>query len=262
MKVAIIYYSTYGHIVAMAEAVKAGIEKTGKASKVTIFQVQETLPKEVLDKMHAPAKPSYPIATQETLTDYDAFVFGYPTRFGNLPAQLSEYLGQTGGLWASGALQGKPVTFFTSVSSASGGQETTLRNFLPYVAHHGLIYIPLGYGAAFPDLTNLDEVHGGSPYGAATLAGADGSRQPSVLEKRIASTQGEVFAKSAIKFVHTKEAPKASAAAKTSDKTATKPAEKVAEKPAAKPAQEARTTQSKPTAQLEEKSGCAKCVIM
>lgn len=258
MKVAIIYYSTYGHIVSMAEAVKTGVAKSGKASQVTIFQVPETLTQEVLDKMHAPPKKNYPIATQETLTEYDAFIFGYPTRFGNLPAQLSEFLGQTGGLWASGALAGKPVTFFTSVSSSSGGQETTLRNFIPYVAHHGLVYIPLGYAPAFADLANMEEVHGGTPYGAATFAGADGSRQPSVLEKRIASTQGESFAKSAIKFVSSSSKP----SKKETPKAAAKPAEKPVEKSTEKPAQAARTTQSKPTAQVEEKSGCAKCVIM
>ncbi|GEQ72427.1 hypothetical protein JCM33374_g6114 [Metschnikowia sp. JCM 33374] len=261
MKVAIIYYSTYGHIVTMAEAVKAGIEKSGKASKVQIFQVPETLPKEVLGKMHAPAKARYPLVSQETLVEYDAFVFGYPTRFGNLPAQLSEFLGQTGGLWASGALSGKPVTFFTSVSSSAGGQEVTLRNFIPYAAHHGLVYIPLGYGAAFADLTNMDEPHGGSPYGAATFAGADGSRQPSALEKRIASTQGETFANSAIKFVFSKTAKPAE---KPAQKAAApvKKVQETASKVTEKPAQAARTTQSKMMAKHEEKSGCAKCVIM
>lgn len=268
MKVAIIYYSTYGHIVALAEAVKTGIAKSGKATQVDIFQVQETLTKEVLDKMHAPPKASYPIATLDTLVEYDAFVFGYPTRFGTLPAQLSEFLGQTGGLWATGALHGKPVTFFTSVSSQAGGQETTLRNFILYVAHHGLVYIPLGYGAAFADLSNMEEIHAGTPYGAATFAGGDGSRQVSALEKRIAKVQGESFALSAIKFVKSSPPKKAvksevTSAEKSSEKPADvkKPAETV-KADAEKPALAARNAQSKPVKLDADKTGCAKCVIM
>lgn len=185
----------------MAEAIKAGVEKSGKASKVDIFQVPETLSPEVLAKMHAPAKPAYPVATLDTLTSYDAFVFGYPTRFGTLPAQFVDFLGTTGGLWASGALHGKPVSLFTSVSSPGGAQETPFRNFFSYVAHHGLIYIPLGYAKAFAQLTDMSEVHGGTPYGAVTFAAADGSRLPSELEKTIATIQGQSFAESAIRFV-------------------------------------------------------------
>ncbi|OBA21821.1 hypothetical protein METBIDRAFT_10747 [Metschnikowia bicuspidata var. bicuspidata NRRL YB-4993] len=262
MKVAILYYSTYGHIVSMAEAVKIGVEESSKASEVTIFLVPETLSQEVLDKMHATPNAGYPIATQRTLVDYDAFVFGYPTRFGTLPAQLTEYLGQTGGLWAEGALHGKPVALFTAVSSASGGQEITLRNFLSYVAHHGLIYIPLGYGPAFKDLTNMDEVHGGSPYGAATFAGIDGSRRPSDLEKRIAHIQGETFALSASRFVVSD--PASEPAAKTAEpaEALEKATEVHREKSTDRPVQKTRAAQSKLTVQHKEKTGCAKCTIM
>lgn len=253
MKVAIIIYSTYGHIVQMAEAAKKGVDASGSAT-ATIFQVAETLPDEVLEKMHAPAKPDYPIATNDTLTEYDAFLFGYPTRFGNLPAQMVAYLNATGGLWASGALHGKPAGVFTSVSSPGGGQEATLRNFIPYIAHHGLIFVPLGYAKAFPEITNLEEVHGGTPYGAVTFAGADGSRQPSDLEKKIATIQGEDFVVQASKFVTSSSKSKSNeksaptAAAGSTEKTAT-----TAEK---------RTQQSSAPAQ-EKESGCGvKCAIM
>lgn len=257
MKVAIIYYSTYGHIVTMAEAVKAGIEQSGKASEVQIFQVPETLSKEVLEQMHAPPKADYPIATNDTLTEYDAFVFGYPTRFGTLPAQFVDFLGATGGLWASGALHGKPVALFTSVSSPGGAQETPFRNFLSYVAHHGLIYIPLGYGKAFAQITNLEEVHGGTPYGAATFAAADGSRQPSALEKEIATIQGQSFAESAIKFVSSSTTTSSSGLA--NEKAEEKAPEAAAESEAAtKRAQQSTTASPK-----EESNSCGvKCVIV
>lgn len=267
MKIAIIYYSTYGHILTMAEAIKAGIEKSGKASQVDIFQVPETLTKEVLDLLHAPPKADYPVATNDTLTEYDAFVFGYPTRFGTLPAQFVDFLGGTGGLWASGALHGKPVSLFTSVSSPGGAQETPFRNFLSYIAHHGLVYIPLGYANAFTEITNLEEVHGGTPYGAATFAGSDGSRQPSDLEKKIATIQGESFANSAIRFVSTSST---SSSKNTSGTEANKEEQQI-EKPASTataaaavaPAAAKRAEQSALSTQKEDNSTCGvKCVIV
>lgn len=200
IKIAIVYYSTYGHVLTLAKAIKEGAESTGKA-KVDILQVPETLPAEVLEKMGAPKKPDYPIATPDKITQYDALFFGYPTRFGNLPAQMTDFWGATGGLWASGALQGKPVGIFTSVSSPGGSQEATLRNFFSYMAHHGMVYIPLGYAPVFAELSNMDEVHAGTPYGASTFSGADGSRQPSALELKIATSQGESFTNSAYKLV-------------------------------------------------------------
>lgn len=200
IKIAIVYYSTYGHVLTLAKAIKEGAESTGKA-KVDILQVAETLPADVLEKMGAPEKPNYPTVTPEKLTEYDALLFGYPTRFGNVPAQLTDFFGATSGLWANGALQGKPVGVFTSVSSAGGSQEATLRNFFSYAAHHGMVYIPLGYAPVFAELSNMDEVHGGTPYGATTFSGADGSRQPTKLELKVATAQGESFTNSAFKLV-------------------------------------------------------------
>ena len=128
MKIAIIQYSTYGHITQLAKAVQKGVADAGY--KADIFQVPETLPQEVLDKMHAPAKPTdIPIATNDTLTEYDAFLFGVPTRYGTAPAQFFEFWGATGGLWANGSLAGKPAGVFVSTSGQGGGQETTVRNF-------------------------------------------------------------------------------------------------------------------------------------
>ncbi|CDF90148.1 ZYBA0S06-01772g1_1 [Zygosaccharomyces bailii CLIB 213] len=195
-KIAIITYSLYGHIDTMAEAVKRGVESAG--GKAVIFRVEETLPDEALVKMHAPEKnPDFPVATPETLVDYDGFLFGIPTRFGALPAQWSAFWDQTGGLWTKGSLSGKVAGFFVSTGTSGGGQETTLRTALTYLAHHGILYIPLGYRDVFAELGNVEEVHGGSPWGAGTFAGPDGSRTPSTLELRTAEIQGRTFYKTA-----------------------------------------------------------------
>lgn len=257
MKVAIFYYSTYGHIVKMAEAVKAGVDKAGLASETQIFQIPETLPSEVLTKMHAPPKADYPLATAQTLLDYDAFFFGIPTRYGNVPAQISTFLDRTGGIWAKGALTGKPVSLFVSTGTPGGGQETTLRNFLTYIAHHGMVFVPLGYAKAFPQLTSFDEVHGGSPYGAGCYAGPDGSRQPSALELEIATIQGEQFPATAIKFLKTELAPAQEAAVKETTPTN----EVVNEKATEAKVPEARTAQTKPATE-DKSSGCARCTIV
>ncbi|CAH2352304.1 protoplast secreted protein 2 [[Candida] railenensis] len=190
-KVAIIIYSMYGHIATLAEAEKKGIESAG--GEATIFQVPETLPEGVLQAMHAAPKPDYAVATNATLEEYDAFLFGIPTRFGNMPAQFKAFWDATGGLWAKGALHGKIAGIFVSTGTPGGGQETTVVNSLSVLIHHGIIFVPLGYGTAFPLLTTFDEVHGGSPYGAGTFAGPDGSRQPNKTELAIAETQGKVF---------------------------------------------------------------------
>ncbi|KAK9463081.1 NADH-quinone oxidoreductase [Lipomyces oligophaga] len=189
-KVAIIVYSMYGHINGLAEAIKGGIESAG--GEATIFQVPETLPKEILEILHAPEKSSYPIATNDTLTEYDAFMFGIPTRFGTFPSQWKTFWDATGGLWAKGALVGKTAGFFTSTASAQGGQETTILNSLPILVHHGITFVPAGY-RAFPQMTSFEEFHGGSPWGAGTYAGPDGSRQVTDLEKEIANIQGSSF---------------------------------------------------------------------
>lgn len=202
MKVAIIQYSTYGHVASFAQSLKNGVDKSGCASQCDIFQVPETLNEDVLKLLHAPAKSSLiPLATTATLEEYDAFLFGVPTRFGTTPAQFNAFWDGTGALWASGALYHKPAGVFVSTGSPNGGQEMTVRSFLAYLAHHGMIYIPLGYGPAGAHLSSFEEPHGGSPWGAGTLAGTDGSKQPSKTEKDVAQIQGEEFAKSASKFV-------------------------------------------------------------
>ncbi|KAK1225580.1 flavodoxin-like fold protein [Marasmius sp. AFHP31] len=190
-KIAIIIYSMYGHIAAMAESVKKGIEGSGGSAK--IYQVPETLSAEILGMLHAPPKPDYPVITPDELKAYDAFIIGIPTRYGNFPGQWKAFWDSTGQLWASGALAGKYIGLFVSTAGLGGGQESTAIAAMSTFAHHGLIYVPLGYSQTFPQLTNLSEVHGGSPWGAGTFAGPDGSRQPSELEKEIAQLQGKQF---------------------------------------------------------------------
>ncbi|ANB15094.1 Pst2p [Sugiyamaella lignohabitans] len=191
-KVAIIYYSTYGHIRNLALSVQKGVKEAGL--EADIFQIPETLPQEVLETIHAPPKSDDPIATNDTLKEYDAFLFGIPTRFGNFPSQWKAFWDGTGGLWASGALYGKYAGVFVSTGTQGGGQEVTILNSLSTLAHHGIIYVPLGYKNTFALLTNLEEIHGGSAWGAGQFAGPDGSRQASKLELEVAEIQGKSFA--------------------------------------------------------------------
>jgi len=190
-KVAIIIYSMYGHIAKMAEGVKQGVESAGGSAE--IFQVAETLSSEILAKMHAPEKPSYKVLDPHQLPEFDAFLLGIPTRFGNMPGQWKAFWDATGALWGSGALAGKYAGIFVSTASPGGGQETTALNTLSTLTHHGIIYVPMGYKYTFAQLTNLNEVHGSSPWGAGTFAGPDGSRQPTALELEIANIQGKEF---------------------------------------------------------------------
>ncbi|KAG5368518.1 Protoplast secreted protein 2 [Yarrowia sp. C11] len=190
-KIAIIYYSMYGHIRQLAVAMQKAIVDAG--GQADLFQVAETLSDEVLGKMGAPAKADDPVASAATLEGYDAFLFGIPTRYGNFPAQWKAFWDRTGGLWAKGALQGKYAGVFVSTGTPGGGQEVTVLNSLSTLAHHGIIYVPLGYKNTFAQVTNLEEVHGGSPWGAGTFAGADGSRQPTPLELEMATIQGREF---------------------------------------------------------------------
>ncbi|KAJ5934455.1 NADH-quinone oxidoreductase [Penicillium verhagenii] len=190
-KIAIVFYSMYGHVKQVAEAEKRGIEAAGGTAD--IFQIAETLPEAVLSKMYAPAKSSYPIAEPEDLLEYDGILFGIPTRFGNFPAQWRAFWDKSGSIWASGGYWGKYAGLFISTSGQGGGQESTAIASMSTLAHHGLIYVPLGYKHTFSQLTNLDEVHGGSPWGAGTFSGGDGSRQPSKLELEIAEAQGKIF---------------------------------------------------------------------
>ncbi|KAF8708444.1 putative Quinone reductase, partial [Rhizoctonia solani] len=190
-RVAIIIYSMYGHIAKLAECVKAGVEAAGGST--SIYQIEETLPADVLAKMGA-NKPSYEIFNPNDLVKYDAFLFGIPTRYGNFPAQWKAFWDRTGGLWMKQELHGKYAGVFVSTGTPGGGQEQTVSNSISTFAHHGLIFVPLGYySAAYPHLTSFEKPHGGSPWGAGTFAGADGSRQPNEIETAIAQAQGEAF---------------------------------------------------------------------
>jgi len=189
--VAIVIYTLYGHIAKLAEAEKKGIEAAG--GNVTIYQVAETLPQEVLTKMYAPPKPDYPILAPNDLAHFDGVLYGIPTRFGNMPAQFKAFFDGTGQLWQQGKLNGKAGGVFVSTGGPGGGQEATVISSLSTLTHHGIHFVPLGYANAFAQLSNLSEVHGGSPWGAGTYASADGSRQPSALELEIAEIQGRTF---------------------------------------------------------------------
>ncbi|KAJ5766307.1 NADH-quinone oxidoreductase [Penicillium nucicola] len=199
-RVAIVFYSMYGHILKLAAAEKKGIESAG--GTVDIFQVAETLGSDILAKMHAPAKSSYPVAEPAKLLEYDAILFGIPTRYGNFPAQWKAFWDRTGGIWASGGYWGKYAGVFVSTGTQGGGQESTALATMSTLSHHGFIYVPLGYKTVFPLLSNLDEVHGGSPWGAGTFAAADGSRQPTDLELEIAEAQGKAFYEAVSKVQH------------------------------------------------------------
>lgn len=167
-----------------------GVEAAGAIVKP--YQIEETLSGEILTKMHAGAslKPKYPLITPDDLKELDGFLLGSPTRYGRLPAQVSAFFDKTGGLWASGGLVGKYASTFTSTASQHGGQETTHLTTLPFFVHHGIIYVPIGYTQ--PYLSDLTEIHGGSPWGTSTVAAGDGSRQPTERELALARSQGEV----------------------------------------------------------------------
>ncbi|KAJ4397450.1 flavodoxin-like fold protein [Gnomoniopsis smithogilvyi] len=192
-KIAVVYYSMYGHVRTLAEAEVKGIKAAGGSAD--LFQIPETLSEEILGKLHAPAKPTdvKVLSDPATLVEYDAFLLGIPTRYGNFPAQWKAFWDSTGAQWASGAFAGKFAGLFISTASPGGGQESTAIAAMSTLAHHGIAYVPLGYAKAFGQLTNLSEVHGGSPWGAGTFAAGDGSRQPSALELEIAEIQGKSF---------------------------------------------------------------------
>ncbi len=186
-KLLVLYYSTYGHVETMAHAIAEGARSVDGV-EVTLKRVPETMPPEVAAKYGAKLDQSAPVADPKELGDYDAIVFGTPTRFGNMAAQMRNFLDQTGQLWMKGALVGKVGSVFVSTGTG-GGNESTILTFIPTLLHHGMIYVGLPYAA--PELTDLSEVRGGSPYGAATIAGADGSRQPSEKELSLARFQGK-----------------------------------------------------------------------
>jgi len=190
-KVFIIYYSMYGHILKMAESVKEGLEEAGV--EVKIFQVAETLPAGVLEKMGAPPKAEYPVIDTHTLDEADGLIFGTPTRFGMMAAQMKSFWDQTGGHWMKQSLAGKPAGVFTSTAQQGGGQETTIMTMVTQLTHHGMVFVPVGYQA--PETMNSDGIRGGGPWGAGTIAGGDGSREPTFVELSMAKKQGELFGK-------------------------------------------------------------------
>lgn len=191
MKINIIFHSLYGHIYQMAEAVAEGARQI-EGANVNIFQVKETLPDDILTLMHAlDTKKTFahiPIAVPENLAEADAIIFGSPTRFGMMTAQMRTFLDATGQLWAKGALIGKVGSVFTSTGTQHGGQESTILSFHTTLLHHGMILVGVPYSEQ--GLLNMNEITGGSPYGASTLAGPDGSRKVSGNELSIARFQG------------------------------------------------------------------------
>ena len=187
-KVLVLYYSAWGHVEKMAEAVVEGARAV-PGTEVTIKRVPELVPEEVAKKSGMKLDQPAPICRVDELAPYDAIIFGTPTRFGNMCAQMRNFLDQTGGLWMKGALVGKVGSVFASTGTQHGGQETTITSFHSTLLHQGMIIVGLPY--AFPGLTNMNEITGGTPYGATTLANADGSRQPSANELDGARYQGK-----------------------------------------------------------------------
>lgn len=195
-KVLVLYYSSWGHVEQLAKAVAEGVREAG--AEVVVKRVPELVPEEVARQSHYKLDQDAPIAKPEELGDYDAIIFGTPTRYGNMAAQMKQFIDQTGGLWAKGALVGKVGSVFTSTATQHGGQETTLTSFHTVLLHHGMVIVGLPY--AFQGLTEMGVVSGGTPYGASTLAGSDGSRQPTQVELDGARFQGRHVAGIAAKL--------------------------------------------------------------
>lgn len=195
-KVLVLYYSSYGHLETMAQAVAEGARAGG--ATVDVKRVPETVPLEVAKSAHFKLDQAAPVATVAELADYDAIIIGAPTRFGRMPAQMAAFLDQAGGLWARGALHGKVGAAFTSTATQHGGQEVTLFSIITNLLHFGMVIVGLPYSHA--GQMTLDEVVGGSPYGATTIAGGQGQRQPSAIELDGARFQGKLVAETANKL--------------------------------------------------------------
>lgn len=200
-KIQVVFYSMYGHIYKMAEAVAAGAREVAN-TEVTLYQVPELVPDDVLEKSGAKAARAafaqVPLIQPDQLADADAIIFGSPTRFGNMCAQMRNFLDQTGGLWMKGALVGKVGSVFSSTASQHGGQETTLTSFHSTLLHQGMVIVGVPYSEQ--RLVDMSQITGGTPYGATTITGADGSRQPSENELAIARFQGRHVAEIASKL--------------------------------------------------------------
>lgn len=195
-KVLVLYYSTYGHIETMAQAVAEGARSTG--ATVDLKRVPETVPAEIAKNAHFKLDQAAPVATVAELEHYDAIIVGAPTRFGRMPAQMASFLDQAGGLWARGALNGKVGGAFSSTATQHGGQEVTLFSIITNLMHFGMVIVGLPY--SFQGQMTLDEVVGGSPYGATTIAGGQGQRAPSAIELDGARYQGRRVAETANKL--------------------------------------------------------------
>lgn len=195
-KVLVLYYSSYGHLETMANAVAEGVRSAG--AEVAVKRVPETVPEEIAKGAHFKLEQAAPIATVEELPEYDAIIFGAPTRFGTVASQMRSFIDQTGGLWFTGKLIGKVGSIFTSSATQHGGQESTILGFLPTLLHHGMVVVGLPY--SFAGQMGVDEIKGGSPYGATTISDGDGSRQPSKVELDAARFQGRHVAEIAGKL--------------------------------------------------------------
>lgn len=195
--VLVLYYSSYGHVERMAEAVAEGARSVA-GTQVTLKRVPETVPEAAAKKAGIKLDQPAPVADPDELANYDAIIFGTPTRFGNMAGQMRNFLDRTGNLWVQGSLIGKVGSVFTSTASQHGGQETTLTSFHTTLLHHGMVIVGLPY--SFAGQTTLDEITGGSPYGATTIAGGRGERMPSENELAGARFQGKHVAEIAAKL--------------------------------------------------------------
>jgi NAD(P)H dehydrogenase (quinone) len=195
-KLLVLYYSSYGHVETLANAIAEGAREV-PGVEVTLKRVPETMPLETAKAHGVKVDQPAPVASPKELGDYDAIIFGSPTRFGNMTAQMRNFLDQTGGLWAKGALVGKVGSVFTSTGTG-GGNESTIISFVTNLMHYGMVYVGLPYSC--PELADVSEVKGGSPWGAATIAGADGSRKPTAKELAQARFQGKHVAGIAVKL--------------------------------------------------------------
>lgn len=195
-KVLILYYSSYGHIETMAQAVADGARSAG--AEVSVKRVPELAPDAVAKASHFKLDQAAPIATVDELPEYDAIILGVPTRFGNMAAQMKNFLDQTGGLWFTGKLVGKVGSVFTSTATQHGGQESTILSTHTVLLHHGMVIVGLPY--TWQGQMRLDEITGGTPYGASTIAAGDGSRQPSANELDGARFQGRHVAEIAARL--------------------------------------------------------------
>ncbi|MEB8534675.1 NAD(P)H:quinone oxidoreductase [Acidithiobacillus ferriphilus] len=196
-KILVLYHSLWGHVEAMAEAEAEGARSV-VGTQVDIKRVPETVSADVLASMHAKTEQCAVEASPDDLANYDAIIFGTPTRFGNMSGQMRNFLDRTGNLWQQGALVGKVGSVFVSTASQHGGQETTITSFHTFLLHQGMIVVGVPYSC--PELLNMDEISGGTPYGASTLAKGDGSRMPSANELTIARFQGRHVAEIAKKI--------------------------------------------------------------